>query len=186
MYLQKLTLFALLVCSTSIVQAQNAWHDEVLSVAHTFSELNEKQMGIEYSISYMHPQVLSVVANQMGETPDGALAMMRAGYASSTAALETKSHNVFPENAVFGEANGQRWGAVPNTAEMALRTNGNPLPQQCSWLLVFEDEGRWFFNSVNSGSARTRAMLGAALPPKIASVAAELGTPSCIEPSVGS
>lgn len=174
----------LLCCSVFLGLASTAgseenWQAEIFDIARTFSELAQKQDVMDYSLEYMHEQVLGAVANQLGQTNNEALQTMRAGYASSREVLEVISHDIFPQNAQFGETEGWKWGAVPYGSQMIFRSNDSELPSSCSWLLVFEDHERWFFNSAHSGSARTQALLASGLPGPMAEIVDQLDPPKC-------
>lgn len=173
-----------LCCSVFLGLASTAgskenWQAEIFDIASTFSELAQKQDVMDYSLEHMHEQVLEAVANQLGQTNDRALQTMRAGYASSRNAIEIVSHDIFPQNAQFGETEGWKWGAIPYGSQMVFRSNGSELPRSCSWLLVFEDHKRWFFNSAHSGSAKTRALLASGLPGPMAEIVKQLDPPQC-------
>ena len=175
----KLLCCSLLLGLASVASSEENWQAEILGITRTFSELAQKQDVMDYSLRHMHEQVLGAVANQLGQTNNEALQTMRAGYASSRDALEVFSHNIFPQNAQFGDTEGWKWGAVPYGSQMRFRSNGGELPSSCSWLLVFEDNERWFFNSAHSGSAKTRTLLASGLPGPMAEIVNELEPPQC-------
>lgn len=159
--------------------SEENWQLEILDIAQTFSELARDQDVMDYSLRHMHEQVLSAVANQLGQTNSETLQTMRSGYASSRNVIEVLSHDIFPENAQFGEIEGWKWGAVPYGSQMIIRSTGTELPNSCSWLLVFEENERWFFNSAHSGSGNTRALLASGLPGPMGEILNTLEPPEC-------